>query len=276
MGWERCHLIGFQLAGENANQKNLITGTHYFNVTGMLPFENMVADYVKETDNHVLYRVTPCFEGDNLVASGVQMEAWSVEDNGEGICFNVYVFNVQPGSTIDYATGTVNTAKKTAQYIEDGTYSKNYKASDLKTKSNSFKIGCSAQGTVTYKKVSGSKNLSVSKYGKVTVKKGTTAGTYQIKVKIKAAASGNYKAKSITKTITVTVTGKESDSDRGDEDADSETAAENYVLNTNTKVFHYPSCSSVKQMSQKNKQSFSGTRDEALAKGYAACKRCNP
>ena len=106
-GWVqgRCHLIGFQLAGENANEQNLITGTRYMNVEGMLPFENMVADYVRETGNHVMYRVTPIFEGDNLVASGVQMEAYSVEDQGEGVCFHVYVYNVQPGVYIDYATG---------------------------------------------------------------------------------------------------------------------------------------------------------------------------
>ncbi|MCI9588592.1 MAG: DNA/RNA non-specific endonuclease [Oscillospiraceae bacterium] len=103
--YNRCHLIGFQLTAENANERNLITGTRYMNVDGMLPFENLVADYVKETDHHVLYRVTPIFNGDNLVADGVQMEAWSVEDEGEGVCFNVFVYNVQPGIEIDYATG---------------------------------------------------------------------------------------------------------------------------------------------------------------------------
>lgn len=103
--YNRCHLIGYQLSGENANEQNLITGTRYLNVEGMLPFENMVADYVQETDNHVLYRVTPIFQGTELVARGVQMEAESVEDQGEGICFNVYVYNDQPGITIDYATG---------------------------------------------------------------------------------------------------------------------------------------------------------------------------
>lgn len=103
--YNRCHLIGFQLAGENANKKNLITGTRYLNVTGMLPFENEVADYVKDTGNHVLYRVTPVFEGDNLVADGVQMEAKSVEDDGEGVQFNVFCYNVQPQITINYATG---------------------------------------------------------------------------------------------------------------------------------------------------------------------------
>lgn len=103
--YNRCHLIGFQLAGENANEKNLITGTRYMNVDGMLPFEDQVADYVKETGNSVLYRVTPIFEGDDLVARGVQMEAYSVEDEGKGVCFNVFVYNLQPGITIDYATG---------------------------------------------------------------------------------------------------------------------------------------------------------------------------
>lgn len=103
--YNRCHLIAYQLTGENANEENLITGTRYMNVEGMLPFENMVADYVKETGNHVLYRVEPVFEGDNLLASGVHMEAESVEDNGKGISFNVYVYNVQPGITIDYRTG---------------------------------------------------------------------------------------------------------------------------------------------------------------------------
>ena len=111
--YNRCHLIGFQLTGENANECNLITGTRYLNVEGMLPFENMVADYVTETGNHVLYRVTPIFEGDNLVASGVQMEAQSVEDDGEGIAFNVYCYNVQPGVEIDYATGDSWLAEQT-------------------------------------------------------------------------------------------------------------------------------------------------------------------
>ncbi len=103
--YNRCHLIGFQLTGENANEKNLITGTRYMNVDGMLPFENEVADYVEKTGNHVLYRVSPIYEDDDLVARGVQMEALSVEDEGRGISFNVFVYNVQPGIEIDYSTG---------------------------------------------------------------------------------------------------------------------------------------------------------------------------
>ena len=120
--YNRSHLIAFQLAGENANEKNLITGTRYMNVEGMLPFENMVADYVKETGNHVLYRVTPVFENENLVAKGVVMEALSMEDSGEGICFYVFVYNNQPGVTIDYATGESNatdenTPPETTEYV---------------------------------------------------------------------------------------------------------------------------------------------------------------
>lgn len=103
--YNRCHLIGYQLTAENANKENLITGTRYLNVEGMLPFENQVAEYVRETKNHVLYRVTPIFKGENLVASGVNIEAKSVEDDGKGVCFNVYVYNVQPGIEIDYKTG---------------------------------------------------------------------------------------------------------------------------------------------------------------------------
>ena len=104
--YNRCHLIGWQLAGENANKNNLITGTRYLNTEGMLPFENKIAEYLdKNKNNHVLYRVTPIFEGNNLLASGVEMESWSVEDSGKGVCFNVYCYNVQPGIVIDYSTG---------------------------------------------------------------------------------------------------------------------------------------------------------------------------
>ncbi|MDO4291854.1 MAG: DNA/RNA non-specific endonuclease [Eubacteriales bacterium] len=103
--YNRCHLIGYQLTAENDNEENLITGTRYLNVQGMLPFENLVADYVRETKNHVLYRVTPVYRGDELVARGVQMEGYSVEDQGAGICYNVFVYNVQPGIWIDYANG---------------------------------------------------------------------------------------------------------------------------------------------------------------------------
>jgi len=110
--YNRCHLIGYQLTGENANEKNIITCTRYMNTTGMLPFENQIAEYIKKTNNHVLYRATPMFEGTNLLATGVQLEALSVEDNGKGIKFNVFVYNVQDGIYIDYATGNSNLIEK--------------------------------------------------------------------------------------------------------------------------------------------------------------------
>ena len=130
--YNRCHLIGYQLTAENANEENLITGTRYMNVDGMLPFENEVADYVRETGNHVLYRVTPIFDGTDLVAGGVQMEAESVEDGGQGVRFNVYVYNVQPGVVIDYATGESwlegETAAETGGETAEETYVLNTKS----------------------------------------------------------------------------------------------------------------------------------------------------
>lgn len=211
--YNRCHLIGYQLSGENANEKNLITGTRYMNTEGMLPFENMVADYVKETGNHVLYRVTPIFEGSDLVSRGVEMEAYSVEDDGEGICFNVFVYNVQPDISIDYSTGN---SSYTGVYTSTTSNSASNDASN--TASNS-----------AYNTASNAAGTSESKTGK-----------------------GSPEADSVTdKTVT-------------------------YIMNTNTKKFHYPSCSSVKQMSESNKETFSGSRDELINGGYEPCKNCNP
>lgn len=127
--YNRCHLIGYQLTGENANVKNLITGTRYLNVTGMLPFENEIADYVESSKNHVLYRVTPVFEGDNLLADGVHMEAYSVEDSGKGVSFNVFCYNVQPAIVIDYATGD--------NHAKDSSTSKSSSTSSSSTASSS-------------------------------------------------------------------------------------------------------------------------------------------
>lgn len=142
--YNRCHLIGYQLAGENANTKNLITGTRYLNIQGMLPFENMVADYIKETDNHVMYRVTPIFDNYNLLASGVQMEGYSVEDNGEGICFNVYCYNSQPYVTIDYSDGTSKadsnaptSANKSSSSSKTSSSAKSSSKTDSKSQSES-------------------------------------------------------------------------------------------------------------------------------------------
>ncbi|MGN0400265.1 MAG: DNA/RNA non-specific endonuclease [Blautia sp.] len=152
--YNRCHLIGFQLTAENANKQNLITGTRYMNVDGMLPFENMVADYVKETNHHVMYRVTPVFEGDNLVASGVQMEAYSVEDQGEGISFNVFVYNVQPGISIDYETGASRLAEETVNTESEETVS-----GEIRGNSNSKIYHC--PGQAAYEEMADSKYLKV-------------------------------------------------------------------------------------------------------------------
>lgn len=121
--YNRCHLIGYQLTGENANARNLITGTRFLNIEGMLPFENMTADYIKETGNHVLYKVTPIYKKNNLVASGVHMEAESVEDKGDGISFNVYAYNNQPGVKIDYATGESRATGKNSSSSSDNSAS---------------------------------------------------------------------------------------------------------------------------------------------------------
>ena len=130
--YNRCHLIAFMLAGENANERNLITGTRYFNVEGMLPFENQVADYVKSTGNHVLYRVRPIFKGNDLVARGVQMEALSVEDGGKGISFNVYCYNVQPGIRINYKDGSSQPESKVQKNKKKNKNKKPYKSNKTK------------------------------------------------------------------------------------------------------------------------------------------------
>ena len=164
--YNRCHLIGYQLTAENANEKNLITGTRYLNVQGMLPFENLTADYVKETGNHVMYRVTPIFEGDNLVASGVLMEAKSVEDEGDGVLFCVYVYNVQPGVTIDYATGK----SELAEDGNTGSSSSGSTAGSGKT-TGSSNVGNNSLGASGS---SGKSNTSAS---------GTESGTYILNTK---------------------------------------------------------------------------------------------
>lgn len=215
--FNRCHLLGYQLTGENANERNLITGTRYLNVQGMLPFENAVADYVDATGNHVLMAVTPVFEGSELVARGVHMMAESVEDDGEGVAFNVFCYNVQPGVVINYGTGE-SVAEESATPLPD---------------------------------VSGAEGAPGSA--------GQGAGG--------AAAS----------------TGKESaagstgdKAPRASSDSDGSKGLAEYVLNTNSKKFHAPSCSSVDQMSEKNRKDVEDTRENIIANGYEPCKRCNP
>lgn len=201
--FNRCHLLGSQLTGENANERNLITGTRYLNVQGMLPFENAVADYVDATGNHVLMAVTPVFESSELVARGVHMMAESVEDGGEGVAFNVFCYNVQPGVVIDYGTGE-------SMLEEDAT---------------------------PLPDVSGAESAPD------TASEGTDAGEASEK-----GATGSNESKGVAE----------------------------YVLNTNSKKFHVPSCSSVDQMSPKNREDVEDTRENLIANGYDPCKRCNP
>ncbi len=232
--YNRCHLIAHQLTGENANDKNLITGTRYFNVEGMLPFENQVADYVKETGHHVLYRVTPYYEGDNLVASGVQMEGYSVEDKGAGICFNVYVFNVQPGVVIDYATG---------ESAEEGKELAKTDTEEAGTKEDATK-----------------EHAAKKDAAKERAEEKAPAKEHADK---KAAKKKNTEKKAA-----------EQETQSG-EDAD-EAVTHEYVLNTNTKKFHYPDCRYVKTIKPENSQTVNTSRDELIGQGYDACKGCMP
>lgn len=202
--YNRCHLIGYQLAGENANEQNLITGTRYMNCDGQLPFEDMIDDYVDDTGNHVLYRVTPMYEDDNLVASGVLTEAYSVEDSGKGLSFCVYCFNVQPGIGIDYRTGD-------SWLLDD--YTGEY-------------------ATETY------------------------FSTKQIKeYTVRAGSSGAQEFETET-----TVPSDE----------------ECYVLNMNTMKFHKANCPHAQDISEKNRQDVTESKDALLGQGYSPCKSCNP
>ena len=253
--YNRCHLIGFQLTAENANEKNLITGTRYMNVEGMLPFENMVADYIKETNNHVLYRVTPIFKENNLLASGVLMEAKSVEDGGKGIEFCVYCYNVQPGITINYATGestgpeyTGTTVKNEEKPVvvptQDNSIINAKYVLNISSKKVHFPT-CSSVKDISEKNKSGYDGNVEDLEGYTTCK---ICNPYVIKDKIESS-------------VTIQNT---------------ETKEASYILNTNTKVFHYPSCRSVKQMSEKNKKQFYGTSNEAKNLGYKSCGNCKP
>lgn len=194
-GWlyNRSHLIGWQLTGEDANEYNLMTGTRYMNVEGMLPFENMVADYIKETENHVMYRVTPHFIENNLLASGVQIEAYSVEDDGAGISFNVYCYNVQPDITIDYTTGS--------------------SVASIENMSSNTEI-----------------DQEIDQDSEAVI----------------------------------------------EEEEEVSTEICTYVLNTSTMKFHDSSCGSVDSISEDNKSTFTGTREEVMAQGYLPCGNCNP
>ncbi len=253
--YNRCHLIGFQLSGENANEKNLITGTRYLNVDGMLPFENMIADYVKETENHVMYRVTPVFEGDNLVASGVLLEAQSVEDQGEDLQFCVYVYNVQPGITIDYATGASSSGEQSPE--------------------TASRSRAEEQNPET---------ASPSRTGEQSPESESQLRTEEQNMESESPSRTGEQSPEPESQFRTEEQNMESASRPQAEEPQSELEAAqesapqgtDYILNTSTKKFHDPTCGSVKQMKESNKQVYTGSRDEVIAQGYDPCKKCNP
>ena len=224
MLYNRSHLIAHQLCGENANEKNLITGTRTFNAVGMLYYEELVGDYVRSTGNHVLYRVTPLFAANDLVARGVQMEAKSVEDNGEAVQFNVFVYNVEPGVAIDYVTGESWESSETPQITSKGSATITTAAAARADKAAAGRSAGSGSGTGS---------------------SGSNAG------------DGHG-------------TGSNSSNNQGTSEQ------QDYILNVKNKKFHKPDCSAASDISNANKQDFTGTRDQLIAKGYSPCGICKP
>ena len=230
MLYNRSHLIAHQLCGENANEKNLITGTRTFNAVGMLYYEELVGDYVRSTGNHVLYRVTPLFAANDLVARGVQMEAKSVEDNGEAVQFNVFVYNVEPSVAIDYVTGESWESSETPQVTSKG--------SATITTAAAARADKAAAGSANRSKADGESS----------------------------SGSGDDGASSESNT---------SDADgAGSNQGASE--RQDYILNVKNKKFHKPDCSAASDISSANKQDFTGTRDQLIARGYSPCGICKP
>ena len=253
--YNRCHLIGFQLSGENANEKNLITGTRYLNVDGMLPFENMIADYVKETENHVMYRVTPVFEGDNLVASGVLLEAQSVEDQGEDLQFCVYVYNVQPGITIDYATGASSSGEQSSETASRSRAEEQNPESASQSRTGEQSPESASQLRTEEQNM---ESESPSRTGEQSPEPESQFRTEEQNMESASRPQAEE---------------PQSELEAAQESAPQGT---DYILNTSTKKFHDPTCGSVKQMKESNKQVYTGSRDEVIAQGYDPCKKCNP
>ena len=257
--YNRCHLIGFQLTGQDANEKNLITGTRYLNVEGMLPYEDSVLAYVTGTGNHVLYRVTPVFQKDNLLADGVLMEARSVEDPLVQFC--AFCYNVQPGITIDYATGESTGPAFTGN---DSNGNGDGKSRDEGDGDTSAGISSGGGG----KEESPSAGISSGGGGK---EESPSAGI---------SSSGGGKEESPSAGNTVTRSGQ---SGREETSGKTETPGERmrngdwrFIVNVSTGKFHLPGCESVRKMSEKNKQGFNGSREELIEMGYEPCKNCNP
>ena len=248
MLYNRSHLIAHQLCGEDANEKNLITGTRTMNSVGMTYYENIVANYVKQTGNHVLYRVTPIFAANDLVARGVQMEAESIEDGGQAVRFNVFVYNVEPGVEIDYVTG------------------KSRESSDVPSVATGGEATTTGAGTApsaTGKEASGAsaKGLDENVRSENGAQK-NNAESDQTNHANNAGGSSDTKS-----------SGNGASSEEG-----SVTSPElhEYALNTKSMKFHRPTCSSVDDIADNNKQEATDTRDELISEGYSPCKQCNP
>lgn len=220
MLYNRSHLIAHQLCGENANEKNLITGTRTFNAVGMLYYEELVGDYVRSTGNHVLYRVNPLFAANDLVARGVQMEAKSIEDNGEAVQFNVFVYNVEPSVAIDYVTG------------------ESWESADTP---------------------------AVSSKGEATI---TTAAAARAAKAGEATASGSSANSAANEGRSADASNEAASNQPADQ--------QEYILNVKNKKFHLPSCSAASDIAAANKQDYTGTRDDLIARGYTPCGICKP
>ena len=247
MLYNRSHLIAHQLCGENANEKNLITGTRTFNAVGMLYYEELVGDYVRSTGNHVLYRVTPLFAANDLVARGVQMEAKSVEDNGEAIQFNVFVYNVEPGVAIDYVTGESWESSETPQVTSKG--------SATITTAAAARADKAAAGSANGSKADGESSSGSD-----------------------ASSSGNDADGGSSSDGTGSESNTSDANGAGSNSASSQGASEqqDYILNVKNKKFHKPDCSAASDISSANKQDFTGTRDQLIARGYSPCGICKP
>ena len=238
MLYNRSHLIAHQLCGEDANERNLITGTRTMNAVGMTYYEELVGNYVRRTNNHVLYRVTPLFAANDLVARGVQMEAESVEDGGRAIRFNVFIYNVEPGVKIDYVTG-------------DNWESNEIPAVTTKGEATSTR-GTNADAALS-QNTSGKSEASASGASNPSTSGSSTAGNGA-----QAAASGSASAGG--------------DSPSSANDAEQQT----YILNKRSHKFHRPECDGVQSMSPSNKEEFTGLRQTLIDEGYSPCKSCNP
>ena len=260
MLFNRCHLIGHQLSGDDAVPRNLITGTSYLNRDGMLPFENAIAAYVKETGNHVMYRVTPVFKGQELISRGVHMEAVSVEDDGAGISFNIFCYNVQPGIDINYDNGD-------NKLSDDSSMLEQYQ-------SGKFAMIPNFNGIVNVGNSSGEQSdgagSDVQKAGEGKNDSGNNAQE-------RNNPEGNNPEKSDSaKNDSANKGQANSDKNQENQNNQQDNKERTYVLNTNTGRFHYPDCKSVKDIADHNKQVVEATRDDLINRGFKSCGNCKP